>query len=56
MNPKGSGVELDLVPVACAMCGIAETEPRPVFEGYDYEYGTCQIVTSGTYGIGNRCN
>ena len=42
MNPKGSGVELDLVPVACAMCGSAETEPRPVFEGYDYEYRTCE--------------
>ena len=41
MNPKGSGVDLDLVPVACAMCGTAETEPRPVFEGYDYEYRTC---------------
>ena len=41
MNPIDSGVELDLVPVACAMCGSAETEPRPVFEGYDYEYRTC---------------
>ncbi|MDD9948056.1 MAG: class I SAM-dependent methyltransferase [candidate division Zixibacteria bacterium] len=41
MNPIGSGVELDLVPVACAMCGSSETEPRPVFEGYDYEYRTC---------------
>lgn len=40
-NPIGSGVELDLVPVACAMCGSAETQPRPVFEGYDYEYRTC---------------
>ena len=41
MNPIGSGVELDLVPVPCAMCGSAETKPRPVFEGYDYEYRTC---------------
>lgn len=41
MNPIGSGVELDLVPVVCAMCGSAETKPRPVFEGYDYEYRTC---------------
>ena len=40
-NPIGSGVELDLVPVACAMCGSAKTEPCPVFEGYDYEYRTC---------------
>ncbi|MYA76187.1 MAG: class I SAM-dependent methyltransferase [Gemmatimonadetes bacterium] len=40
-NPIGSGVDLDLVPVACAMCGIAETKPHPVFEGYDYEYRTC---------------
>lgn len=40
-NPIGSGVELDLVPVACAMCGGSETKPRPVFEGYDYEYRTC---------------
>ena len=40
-NPIGSGVELDLVPVACAMCGSSETKPRPVFEGYDYEYRTC---------------
>jgi len=31
MNLKGSGVELDLTHVACAMCGSAETEPRPVF-------------------------
>ena len=23
------------------MCGSTETEPRPVFEGYDYEYRTC---------------
>ena len=41
MNPIGSGVELDLVPVPCAMCGSADTEPRPVFEGYDFEYHTC---------------
>ncbi len=41
MNPIGSGVELDLVPVACAMCGSSDTKPRPVFEGYDYEYRTC---------------
>ena len=40
-NPIGSGVELDLVPVDCAMCGSAETDPQPVFEGYDYEYRTC---------------
>lgn len=40
-NPIGSGVELDLVPVACAMCGSAEKKPSPVFEGYDYEYRTC---------------
>ena len=40
-NTISSGVELDLVPVACAMCGSAETEPNPVFEGYDYEYRTC---------------
>lgn len=40
-NPIGSGVELDLVPVPCAMCGSSETKPRPVFEGYDYEYRTC---------------
>ena len=36
-----SGVELDLVPVPCAMCGSSETKPRPIFEGYDYEYRTC---------------
>ena len=42
MKPIDSGVELELVPVACAMCGSAETEPRPVFEGYDYEYRTCE--------------
>ena len=42
MNPKGSGVELELTHVVCAMCGSAETEPRPVFEGYDYEYRTCE--------------
>ncbi len=41
MNPIDSGVELELTHVACAMCGSAETEPRPVFEGYDYEYRTC---------------
>ncbi len=41
MNPIGSGIELELVPVPCAMCGSTETEPRPVFEGYDYEYRTC---------------
>ncbi|MCY3771137.1 MAG: methyltransferase domain-containing protein [Gemmatimonadetes bacterium] len=41
MNPIASGVELDLVPVACAMCGSSDTEPRPVFEGFDYEYRTC---------------
>ena len=23
------------------MCGSSETKPRPVFEGYDYEYRTC---------------
>ena len=40
-NPIGSGVELDLVPVACAMCGSAEAKETPVFEGYDYEYRTC---------------
>lgn len=32
---------MDLVPVACAICGCADTEPRPVFEGYDFEYRTC---------------
>ena len=37
----GSGHILELVPVACAMCGSAETQPRPVFESYDYEYRTC---------------
>jgi len=42
MNPKGSGVELELTHVACAMCGSAETEETPVFEGYDYEYRTCE--------------
>ena len=41
MNPIDSGVELELVPVPCALCGSSETEPEPVFEGYDYEYGTC---------------
>ena len=41
MNPIDSGVELELVPVPCAMCGSTETEPRPVFEGYDFEYRTC---------------
>ena len=41
MIEMNSGVELDLVPVACAMCGSAETEPRPVFECYDYEFRTC---------------
>ena len=41
MNPIDSGVELELTHVACAMCGSAETEPRPVFEGYDFEYRTC---------------
>jgi len=40
MNPIGSGVELDLVPVACVMCGISETMPRPGSEGYDYEFHT----------------
>ena len=40
-NPIASGVELDLVPVACAMCGSAKTKQHPVFEGYDYEYRTC---------------
>lgn len=41
MNEMNSGIELNLVPVPCAMCGSAETEPKPVFEGYDYEYRTC---------------
>lgn len=41
MNEMNSGVELSLVPVACAMCGSSDTDPRPVFEGYDYEYRTC---------------
>ena len=41
MNEMNSGIELSLVPVACAMCGSSDTEPRPVFEGYDYEYRTC---------------
>ncbi len=40
-HPIGSGVELNLIPVACAMCGSAETKETPVFEGYDYEYRTC---------------
>ena len=42
MNPTARGVELELTHVACAMCGSAKTEPRPVFEGYDYEYRTCE--------------
>ena len=41
MNPIGSGVELELTHVVCAMCGSAETKETPVFEGYDYEYRTC---------------
>ena len=41
MNPIGSGVELELTHVVCAMCGSAETKEAPVFEGYDYEYRTC---------------
>ena len=41
MNPIDSGIELELTRVACAMCGSDETKPRPVFEGYDYEYRTC---------------
>ena len=32
---------LDLIPVSCAMCGSTETKDPPVFEGYDYEYRTC---------------
>ena len=41
MNETGDRIILDLEPVVCAMCGSADTEPRPVFEGYDYEYRTC---------------
>ena len=41
MNPIGSGIELELVPVACGVCGSSDTKPTPVFEGYDFEYRTC---------------
>ena len=41
MKPIGSGIELELVPVACAVCGSSDTKPTPVFEGYDFEYRTC---------------
>ncbi len=41
MNEISSGVELNLVSVPCALCGSAETAPRPVFESFDYEYRTC---------------
>ena len=41
MNETGDNVILALEPVNCVMCGSAETEPRPVFEGYDYEYLSC---------------
>ncbi len=41
MNPINSGVELELTHVACAICGSSDTKESPVFEGYDYEYRTC---------------
>ncbi len=41
MNLIGSGIELELVPVACAVCGSSDPNPTPVFEGYDFEYRTC---------------
>ncbi len=41
MKNPGSGIELELEPVACAICGRSEPNPTPVFEGYDFEYRTC---------------
>ena len=42
MNPIVSGIKLELTHVICAMCGSPESsEANPVFEGYDYEYHTC---------------
>ena len=41
MNPISSGIELELIPVSCAICGSSDSESRPVFEAYDYEYRTC---------------
>ena len=41
INEMDSSIVLELEPVACAMCGSSDTNPTPVFEGYDYEYRIC---------------